>query len=98
MKPTQIVIESDCETCQCLNNEYICVTSNHCKTPEIALPNSTVCNPDLAIIEHTYDCSKYLVCTYNDEGEEYYKTEECSPLDFFNPKTSKCEVFSNILV
>lgn len=90
--PTKVVVESACETCQCLNNEYNCV--NNCVEPTLPppLPNANDnCNPDILIKEHPLSCAKFQECELLPNSTRIYTDQECDSGDLFNSKTLQCE-------
>lgn len=94
MAPSKKVVESECETCQCLNNEYIC--ANTCSPPIDPPVPASKCNPDAPIIEHFSECEIYRVCDDVVNDTRHYKDYECGPDDLFNPILLACSPLDDV--
>lgn len=111
-QPGQVVYVSDCKTCQCLNNEYICanvpcarqpstlqplVVTSTMKTIQSELPYYiTICDPSVPHVEHPNSCYKFLHCQPSTNGSYIFAVKTCYPDMMFNPKAMVCDWPANV--
>lgn len=97
LKPGSVVQTSDCLTCQCIRNEYICAkstcTNNVSSTtlrPKTSYLRET-CDPNIPHVEHPNSCYKFLHCSPTSNGSYFYAVKTCYPDMMFNPKSMVCD-------
>jgi hypothetical protein len=107
LKPGSIVHTSDCLTCQCIRNEYICAkssctdsVSSTTSRPTLGIISSTInrpsylkkmCDPSIPHVEHPNSCYKFLHCSPSSNGSYFYAVKTCYPDMMFNPNSMVCD-------
>lgn len=106
LKPGQVVYVSDCKTCQCLNNEYICANVPCQQQPSTLRPLQTIetvsevlqtayyltlCDEKIPHIEHPKSCYKFLHCMPARNGSFMYAVKTCYPNMMYNPQLMICD-------
>lgn len=95
LKPGAVVKVSDCVTCQCIRNEYICAKSPTCREQSTVIQKIPsylkMCDPNIPHVQHPNSCYKFLHCSPTSNGSFFYAVKTCYPDMMFNPIAMVCD-------